>query len=165
MTEFQKYIQRYLDMVPTGDWIEELSKSETETLEIYLKLDDVSALYKYEEGKWSLKEVLQHLIDCERIFQFRALSISRDDVQNLPGFDEELFAVNSYADRRNISDLIEEFSLVRRSSLLLFKSFSHEMLQKVGTANGNKIDVETIGKLIVGHNLHHLNVIKEKYLD
>ena len=165
MTEFQKYIQRYLDLVPIENWKEELSKSETETLQIYLKLDDGSALYKYEEGKWSLKEVLQHLIDCERIFQFRALSISRDDVQNLPGFDEELFAENSDADRRNISDLIEEFSLVRRSSLILFKSFSQEMLQNVGTANGNKINVETIGKLIVGHNLHHLNVIKEKYLD
>ena len=163
MTEFQKYIQRYSDLVPSENWMEELSKSEVETLEIYSKLNNETALYKYAEGKWSLKELLQHLIDCERIFQYRALSISRGDVQNLPGFDEELFAENCEADRRNISGLIEEFSLVRKSSLLLFQSFSQKMLQKEGSANGNNIDVITIGKLIVGHNLHHLNIIRERY--
>lgn len=163
MTEFQKYIQRYLDLIPSENWMEELSKCEEETFKIYSLLNDESALYKYAAGKWSLKELLQHLIDCERVFQYRALSIARGDTQNLPGFDEELFAENCEADRREISDLIEDFSLVRKSSLLLFKSFSHEMLQKEGSANGNKIQVETIGKLIVGHNLHHLNIIRERY--
>lgn len=160
---FQKYIQRYIDLIPTQNWMAALSKSEAQTLQIYSKLNDESALYKYAEGKWSLKEVLQHLIDCERVFQYRALSISRGDVQILPGFDEELFAENCEADRRKISDLIEEFSLVRKSSLFLFQSFSQEMLENEGSANGNIINVETIGKLITGHNLHHLNIIKERY--
>jgi hypothetical protein len=127
-------------------------------------LNDESALYKYAEKKWSLKEMLQHLIDCERIFQYRALSISRGDTQNLPGFDEELFAKNSNADERNLEDLVSEYSSVRSSSIILFKSFKAETLSNKGFANGNEISVETIGNLIVGHNLHHLKIIEERYL-
>lgn len=164
MTEFQKYIQRYLDLIPTENWMDELSDSEKKTLAIYSRLNDETALFKYAENKWSLKEVLQHLIDCERIFQYRGLSISRGDTQSLPGFDEELFAKNSNADDRKLADLISEFSLVRSSSLILFKSFREETLSNNGLANGNEISVETIGKLVVGHNLHHLHIIKERYL-
>ncbi|SFI11972.1 DinB family protein [Halpernia frigidisoli] len=164
MTEFEKYIQRYLDLIPTENWMEELVNCEKLTLEIYSKLNEETSLFKYAEKKWTFKEVLQHLIDCERIFQYRALSISRGDTQNLPGFDEELFAENSNADERHLEDLIAEHSLVRASSLILFKSFKKETLSNKGFANGNEISVETIGKLIVGHNLHHLNVIEERYL-
>ena len=85
-------------------------------------------------------------------------------LQNLPGFDEEIYANNSNADARNLADLIAEFSIIRQSSIYLFKSFSDEMLSNKGFANGNEFSVETIGKLVVGHNLHHLNVIREKYL-
>lgn len=164
MTEFQKYIQRYLDLVPGENILQELKNSEQKTSDVYSKLDEVSSLFRYAENKWTLKEVLQHLIDCERIFQFRALSISRGDQQNFPGFDEELYAKNSSADERKLSELTDEYSTVRASSILLFKSFTPEMLSKKGFANGNEIAVETIIKLIVGHNLHHLNVIKERYL-
>ena len=164
MTEFQKYIQRYQDLIPTENWMDELSDSEKKTIAIYSRLNDETALFKYAENKWSLKEVFQHLIDCERIFQYRALSISRGDTQSLPGFDEELFAKNSHADDRNLADLVKEFSLVRASSLILFKSFREEILSNKGFANGNEISVETIGKLVVGHNLHHLNIINERYL-
>ena len=164
MTEFQKYIQRYLDLIPTENWMDELSDSEKKTLAIYSRINNETALFKYAENKWSLKEVFQHLIDCERIFQYRALSISRGDTQSLPGFDEELFAKNSHADDRNLADLVKEFSLVRASSLILFKSFREEILSNKGFANGNEISVETIGKLVVGHNLHHLNIINERYL-
>ncbi len=164
MTEFQKYIQRYLDLIPSENWMDELCDSEKKTLAIYSRLNDETALFKYAENKWSLKEVLQHLIDCERIFQYRALSISRGDTQSLPGFDEELFAKNSNADVRNLEDLLKEYSLVRASSLILFGSFREEILSNKGFANGNEISVETIGKLIIGHNLHHLNIIKERYL-
>ena len=164
MTEFQKYIQRYLDLVPSKNWLEELQNSEQETLTIYSKLNEESSRFRYAENKWSYKELLQHLIDCERIFQFRALSFSRGELQNLTGFDEEIYANNSNADTRNLADLIAEFSIVRQSSIYLFKSFSDEMLSNKGFANGNEISVETIGKLVVGHNLHHLNVVREIYL-
>lgn len=164
MTEFQKYIQRYLDLVPGENILQELKNSEQKTLDVYSKLDEVSSLFRYAENKWTLKEVLQHLIDCERIFQFRALSISRGDQQDFPGFDEEFYAKNSNADERKLSELTDEYWTVRASSILLFKSFTPEMHSKRGFANGNEIAVETIIKLIVGHNLHHLNVIKERYL-
>lgn len=164
MTAFQKYIQRYLDLVSTGNLLQEFYNSEQAILEIYSNLNDESALFRYAPEKWSLKEVLQHLIDCERIFQYRALCISRNEQQNLLGFDEEIYAKNSLADVRNLDDLIEEFSAVRTSTKLLFKSFSVEMQQQKGIANGNEVSVETIGKLIAGHNLHHLNIIKERYL-
>lgn len=164
MTEFQKYIQRYAELIPTENWMEELVNCENQILSIYSKLNEESALFKYAENKWSLKEILQHLIDCERIFQFRALSISRGETQNLPGFDEEIYAENSKADERRLTDLISEFSLVRSSSLILFKSFKKETLSNKGFANGNEISVENLGKLIVGHNLHHLNIIKKRYL-
>jgi hypothetical protein len=124
MTEFQKYIKRYLDLIPTENFFEELSNSEKATLAIYSKLNDVTALYKYAENKWSLKEILQHLIDCEKVFQYRALAISRGETQKLPGFDEELYTKNSSSDRRHLADLIAEFSLVRKSSIFLFKSFT-----------------------------------------
>lgn len=164
MTEFQKYIQRYLDLIPTENFFEEINHSEKATLAIYSKLNDETSLYKYTENKWTFKEILQHLIDCERIFQFRALAISREETQNLPGFDEEIYAKNSNADERNLADLIAEFSLVRKSSIFLFESFTSKMLLTKGFANGNEISVETIGKLIVGHNLHHLKIIEERYL-
>ena len=164
MTDFQKYIQRYVDLLPDQNLNKVLEISKGETLGVFKNLDNVSANFRYAPEKWSLKEVLQHLIDCERIFQYRALCISRNEQKNLPGFDEEIYAENSTADVRNIEDLIAEYSIVRASSQLLFNSFSAEMLMKYGFANGNEISVENIGKLIAGHNFHHLNIIKERYL-
>lgn len=164
MTDFQKYIQRYLDLVADDDLEQNLETSKIKTLSVFEKLNDDSALFKYAPDKWTLKEVFQHLIDCERIFQYRALCISRKEKLDLPGFDEEIYAENSSADCRDLEDLKAEFSTVRTSSSLLFKSFTEEMLKQTGITNGNEISVQTIGKLIVGHNLHHLNVIKERYL-
>lgn len=163
MTEFKKYIQRYLDLVNSDNLTSELDLAESLILSIYAHLTDDTALFKYASDKWTLKEILQHLIDCERIFQYRALAFSRGENQDLPGFDEEFYAKNSDANKRNLSDLSAEFSIVRTSSKLLFQSFSKEKLKNSGTANHNKISVKTLGKLIVGHNLHHLNIIKERY--
>ncbi len=163
MTEFQKYIQRYLDLIPSQNWMEEMAKSEVETLQIYSKLNDETALYKYEEGKWTLKEMLLHIIDTERIFQYRALSFARNETQDLLGFDENLFAENSLANERTLKSLIDEYKANRQSSIILFENFSEKVLAKTGTSNGNRISVKQLGYLIIGHNLHHLNVIRERY--
>ena len=163
MTEFQKYIQRYLDLIPSQNWMEEMAKSEVETLQIYSKLNDETALYKYEEGKWSLKEMLLHIIDTERIFQYRALSFARNETQDLLGFDENLFAENSLANERTLKSLIDEYKANRQSSIILFENFSEKVLAKTGTSSGNRISVKQLGYLIIGHNLHHLNVIREMY--
>lgn len=163
MTEFQKYIQRYLDLIPSQNWMEEMANSEAETLQIYSILNDETALYKYEEGKWTLKEMLLHIIDTERIFQYRALSFARNETQDLLGFDENLFAENSLANERTLKSLIDEFKANRQSSIILFENFSEKVLAKTGTSNGNRISVKQLGYLIIGHNLHHLNVIRERY--
>lgn len=163
MTEFQKYIQRYLDLIPSQNWMEEMAKSEAETLQIYSTLNDETALYKYEEGKWTLKEMLLHIIDTERIFQYRALSFARNETQDLLGFDENLFAENSLANERTLKSLIDEYKANRQSSIILFENFSEKVLAKTGTSSGNRISVKQLGYLIIGHNLHHLNVIRERY--
>ncbi|KFC21695.1 DinB family protein [Chryseobacterium sp. FH1] len=164
MTDFEKYIQRYLDLVPSENWIEELKNSGKQTLDIYEKLTEEQGNFAYAEGKWSLKTLLQHLIDTEKVFAYRALRFSRKDQSLVSGFDEEAWADNSYADSRTLKSLIKEFKVTRKQSFIFFKTLPAEALQLIGIVNGNETKVETIGKLTVGHNLHHLNIIKERYL-
>lgn len=164
MTEFQKYIQRYLDLIPSENWLSEMEKARSQTLEIYENLSEEQADFAYAEGKWTLKILLQHLIDAEKIFNYRALRFSRNDQTELAGWDEELYGENNNAADYSLIELIEEFKLSRKISVSFFKNLNTETLQRTGTANKNKISVETLGKLIVGHNTHHLNIIKERYL-
>ena len=164
MTDFQKYIQRYLDLIPSGNWLEELKKSGEKTIAIYSKLSEEQSHFAYAEEKWTLKELLLHLSDTERVFQYRILAIARGDKNELPGFDEELYANQSFANGRSLNSLIEEYELIRNSSRILLETMNPSALDRIGTANGNRISAGTIGRLIVGHNLHHLNIIVERYL-
>ncbi len=164
MTEFQKYVQRYLDLIPSGNWLEVLKISGEKTVAIYSKLSEEQSYFAYADGKWTLKELLLHLSDTERIFQYRILAIARGDQNNLPGFDEDLYVSQSFANERALQSLVEEFQVIRKSSGILLETLHPSALHRIGTANGNQISAETIGKLIVGHNLHHLNVIEERYL-
>ena len=120
--------------------------------------------FAYAPGKWTLKEMLQHIIDTERIFAYRALCIARQETQSLPGFDENEYASNSHAARRSWQSMTTELKLVRQSTELMFESFSEETLQLSGLANNNLITVDAIGFITVGHIYHHLEVINERYL-
>jgi uncharacterized damage-inducible protein DinB len=120
--------------------------------------------YRYAEGKWSIKEIIQHIIDSERVFAYRALRISRNDTTPLPGFDENDFAQNTVANSRSIQDLLAEMSAVRHSNLLLFKSFSEEQLNRVGVASENSISVRAIGFILIGHQKYHQKIFEERYL-
>ncbi len=164
MTEFQKYVQRYLDKIPSENWISELQISGNKTIEIYSNLTEKQGDFAYAEGKWTLKELLLHLSDTERIFQYRLLCIARGEQKDLPGFDEELYAKNSFANSRTVDSLIKEFQLIRNSSQILVETLDSSVMQNMGNANGNSISPETIAKLIIGHNFHHLDIIKERYL-
>lgn len=164
MTDFEKYIQRYLDLVPDEEWVDSLDTSGGKTFGLFSDLTEEQGLFAYDEGKWTLKELLQHLIDTEKVFAYRAMTFARQDQVELPGFDEELWAKNSHANERSLENLIDEFSFVRKSTILFFDDLSNDSLNLKGSANGNSISVETIGKLIVGHNIHHLNIIEERYL-
>lgn len=164
MSDFQKYVQRYLDQIPSEDWTGELKISGDKTVEIYATLTEGQSLFAYADGKWTLKELLLHLSDTERIFQYRILAFARGDKAQLPGFGEEEYAAASFANNRSLESLLEEYKLVRKSSQILIETLEPGVLNNTGIANGNKLAVETIGKLIVGHNYHHLSIIKERYL-
>lgn len=164
MTDFEKYIQRYLDLIPSENWVKELKKVGEKTISLYSYLTEEQSKFAYAEGKWTLKEVLLHLSDTERVFQYRILAFARGEKSELPGFDEENYAANSFANGRSLESLLEEYQLVRNSSLILLETLNPSVLNNIGTANRNQISVETICKLIVGHNIHHLNVVEERYL-
>lgn len=135
-----------------------------QTLELYQNLTSFQENFAYAEGKWTLKELLQHLIDAERIFAYRALRFARKDKTELAGWDEELYAQHYFSAERTLQSLTDEFDSVRKSSGLFFENLNSEQLSETGVANGNEISVETLGKLIVGHNIHHLNIIHDRYL-
>ncbi|RRA96748.1 DinB family protein [Paenimyroides viscosum] len=164
MTEFEKYIQEYLNLIPSENWLEELKIVSNQTLEIYQSLTEEQSNFAYADGKWSLKTLLEHLTDVEKIFHYRALRFARKDMKELAGFDENQYAENGTANQQDLQLLIEEFHLNRLLSLAFFSKLTSEQLAQKSKANGNEVSVETIEKLIVGHNIHHLNIIKERYL-
>ena len=164
MTEFQKYIQRYQDLVPSENWIEEMKISGERTTSHYKFLSEEQGNFAYAAGKWTLKEVLQHLIDAEKIFAYRALRFAREDKTPLPGWDEEDYGKTYSLENRSVESLVEEFETIRKSSVMFFENLDQIQLSHTGIANGNEISVEHLGKLTVGHNIHHLNVIDERYM-
>lgn len=119
--------------------------------------------FAYAPGKWTIKEVLGHLIDSERVFQYRALRFSRNDKTELPGFDQDLFVAAGNAKHRSVESLIREYVAVRQSSLILFDNFSPEELTRSGVANGNEFEVGWMAFLIAGHEMHHMKILKERY--
>ena len=120
--------------------------------------------YVYAPGKWTPKDIVQHLIDTERIMAYRALRFARFDSTSLPGFEEDDFARSARASRRTIADLYAEFGAVRQASLSLFRSFSEEMLEGTGVCAGQTLSVLALGFVLVGHPIHHANVVRERYL-
>ncbi|MBK6777471.1 MAG: DinB family protein [Flavobacteriales bacterium] len=122
------------------------------------------AEYRYAEGKWTIKDILQHLIDSERVFAYRAMRFARQDGTELPGFDENEYVASSSTERRSVADLLEEHDIVRSSTEKLFESFSPDMLLRQGTANGQNVSVRALGWIIAGHAVHHAGVIRERYL-
>jgi len=117
----------------------------------------------YAPGKWTVKDIIQHLIDCERIFAYRALRFARNDKTHLSGFEESDYGLTAQASRRELDDLLEEFYTVRNTTIRLFKSFTDEMLMREGQMPSGNISVLGVGFAIVGHNKHHMEVLKERY--
>ncbi len=120
--------------------------------------------YRYAEGKWTIKDIIQHLIDAERIFAYRALRFARNDKTALPGFEENDYVDEAHANQRSIQDLLTELLIVRQATLSLFKSFSGEELLHIGTASNNPMSVRALGFVIIGHQNHHQRIFQERYL-
>jgi uncharacterized damage-inducible protein DinB len=162
--EYSLFNSTYIKNLANVDLIEELEICLHDFIRFVQNIPMDKFDYRYADGKWTIKDILQHIIDTERIFAYRALRISRNDQTPLPGFEENSYVENTNANTRSIQDLLAEFSAVRHSNLFLFKSFSAEQLLRMGTASDNPISVRAIGFLIIGHQKHHQKVFEERYL-
>lgn len=164
VNEYSNFNATYIKAAGNVDMIEELEICLHDFIRFVQNIPMDKFEYRYAEGKWTIKDIIQHIIDTERIFGYRALRISRNDKTPLPGFEENEYVDNTNANDRNIQDLLAEFSAVRHSNLFLFKSFSQEQLKRIGTASKNEISVRAIGFIIIGHQKHHQKVFQERYL-
>lgn len=163
-TEYGSFYQPYIDICGEGKLLEELIASLNITSSFFFEIPIDKIDYRYEPGKWTIKELLQHLIDSERIFTYRALRFARNDKTELKGYNHNNYVPESISNRRDYSELIEEYKTVRQASIFLYKSFTEEMLLNKGKANNSTISVRAIGFIMVGHCKHHCQVINERYL-
>jgi hypothetical protein len=147
------------------DVLAQLRKGMNEVSVLFSSLTPDQLNYRYAPGKWSLLELLRHMIDTERVMSYRALCIARGEKQALPGFDENLYARHAAEAVGPFGDLLKEYQLIREANLLLFSSLNEEALSQIGNANGKDITARAILFVLAGHEQHHLQVIREKYLD
>ncbi|MGC1631267.1 MAG: DinB family protein [Gelidibacter sp.] len=162
--EYNSYYQPYIDNVEDIELLDALKRNRKLVVSFIKNIDKNKISYRYAEGKWSVKEIFIHLIDTERVFAYRALCIARNDKTELSGFDQDGFVSHSYADNRNIDDLLSEYETVRMATISLFASFNQEVLTARGIANHSSLSVRAAAFIIVGHENHHLQIIKARYL-
>jgi hypothetical protein len=161
--EHIEYYGRYIAQAPGDDALEALRETGDSLTRLVQGLDETMALHRYAPGKWSVKEVLNHITDGERVFGYRALRFARADQTPLPGFDETTWVPNANSDRRPLAEIVDEFRLVRAASLAMFRSFDAEAILRRGEANGHGISVRALAWIIAGHSRHHENLFRERY--
>jgi hypothetical protein len=163
-TDYAAPYAGYVARVPEDDILAAIERQSSETQKLLASIDDSRAAFRYAESKWSVKEVVGHFVDTERIMGYRALAIARGETQPLPGFDEQEYVRNAKFDRWRIGDLSEEYALVRRANIVFLRNLSEEAWDRRGVASGYPVTVRALAYIIVGHERHHLNVLKERYL-
>ena len=159
-----EFFQRYINTSKEKTVVKAIKKSSDDFISLLKKIPSKKVDYTYAEGKWTIKELLQHIIDAERVFAYRALRFSRKDATPLASFDENSWAANSRASARKWDDLLKEFKALRKSTELMFESFNDEQLLSKGTASNHEINVLALGFIAAGHVIHHQNIIEERYL-
>ncbi|QKJ31397.1 DinB family protein [Mucilaginibacter mali] len=162
--EYAHFYQTYVSLVDTDNITALLSQLQDSTFNFFNNLPADKADYAYAEGKWTIKQLLGHLIDAERVFAFRLLCFSRGDKNNLPGFDENSYVDNGGFGNRTLAHLAEEFKAARHSNVLMLQGISDEQSILMGNANNYPISVRALAYIMAGHELHHLRIIKERYL-
>jgi uncharacterized damage-inducible protein DinB len=161
LTAFQ---QNYVGLVPNGDLIHILDSNSKRVFQLLYSFTPDTLTYRYAEGKWSIPQIVVHMIDTERIFSYRILCIARGDKTPLPGYEENDYAKVCNADERDFNDIIEEYLNVRKSTLSLLKSLNEKSFLNKGIANNSTVSVLTLCYMLAGHEMHHVNLMKEKYL-
>lgn len=162
--DFPEYYGRYISRVDADNLQQAINKYAQELVAFYTNLPETKALYSYAPGKWTLKEVLQHVIDTERVMTYRMMRFARKDKTPLPSFDENSFTENAFANERSFDSLKEEFLALRKSTDLFIHSLNDEQLASSGIASNLHITANSLGYIIFGHLLHHKIIIEEKYL-
>jgi hypothetical protein len=163
--EYAPYYLPYVNAVPEGDIISILTKQLEDTKLLLKEVTEEQGKFHYAPGKWSIKEVVGHMTDTERIMAYRLMSIARGETVSLPGFDESLYVANSSFNDQAFEQLLEHFSVVRDSTLVLLQSLNEDAWLRKGLANNTGVTVRGIAYIIAGHAMHHCKIIKERYLE
>lgn len=161
--EYAPFYHTYVKLI-TGDPLEALRRQPQELRQLLAGLTEEQTLFRYAPGKWSIKENLVHMLDTERIFAYRALRIGRGDTTPLPGFEQDDYVPASGADARPLADILGEYDNVRAATLSLLESFTAEAVGRLGTASGQPVSVRALAYILPGHEAHHLNLLRERYL-
>jgi hypothetical protein len=161
--EFLPYYEKYIDLVASGDVLGTLTRQMAETQALLRSLPASVATYRYAPGKWSVNEVIGHLIDSERIFAARALRFARNDATPLPGFEQDDYVSNCSFDSYPLRELASELAIVRESTLFLFKHLQEDAWMRRGIANGAEVSVRALAYIIAGHELHHREILQARY--
>jgi uncharacterized damage-inducible protein DinB len=163
--EYPAYAHIYIDLLPDdGQILKHLEDNLKSTRRFIASISKARLLRRYAEGKWTIKEILAHVVDDERIYVYRALRFARNDSTELPGFDQVHYAKYSEANKREVSSLLREFALVRQSTIAFFNSLDDAALLRTGVADGQRVSVRALVYHIAGHELRHMNIIEERYL-
>lgn len=165
-TEYHPFYQSYINQIEKNNLgvIENLKESMSHAEKLLNNVDPKKPMFQYAPGKWTIKEIVLHLSDAERVFNYRALRIARSDSVGLAGFEQNDYVLNSNANERAYESLIEEFFALRNNTICLYKNFSENMLVQIGEVSDNNMSVRALGYITSGHLLHHINVINKKYL-
>lgn len=161
--DYPGYYQTYIDQLPQLELLTLLRSQRDEMMQFIETLDPVNLMWSYDVNKWTVAEVLQHMFDTERIFQYRALRIARKDKTPLPGYDQDAYVPASLANARNKEDLLKEYKAIRESGICMFESFTKEMYKEKGNSSGGELSAAAAGFIIAGHEKHHLSLFKTKY--
>jgi hypothetical protein len=162
-TDYSAAFGRYVSLITDDDILSTIEQQSSEMQRLLSSLDETRAAHRYESGKWSVKEVIGHIIDGERIFGYRSLAIARGETAPLPGFDENDYVANANFDQWRIGDLAELYAVARRSTIIFFRNLAPEAWERRGTASNNPITVRALAYVIAGHERHHLKILRERY--
>jgi hypothetical protein len=162
--DYAPYSAAYIGAVPDGDVVRMLEEQSEDVLGLVRAFGEAGGAVRYAPGKWSVKEVVGHVADAERVFAYRALRFARADATPLPGFDEDAYVAAAGFDRRALSDLAEEFAAVRAATVRLFAGLDAAALERSGTASGFRVTVGALAWVIAGHERHHARLLRERYL-
>jgi hypothetical protein len=164
LAEYRGYFEQYVNLVGEQEVLQLLEKQQQHLPALLSPLTEERAEQPYAEGKWTIKELLGHMVDTERVLGYRALCFSRNEQQPLPGFDENNYVASANFNQRTLPDLLAEYGVVRQATLALFRGMSPEMLARQGNANNNRLSVRALAYVIAGHELHHLHLLRTRYL-